>query len=141
MWSESTFESRLSQPFIEEYLVGDGGKGKRTLHVLPPLPSLKKQCLASLESEPVPRDSSRIRKQYPTNPIQEPRIGSSGKEPIPLDDEEEQVDYGHNDTDTYLTELEDAGDLGDIGISDDESDFGAVGEAMSTPFSMSGGLN
>ncbi|ONK74132.1 uncharacterized protein A4U43_C03F3100 [Asparagus officinalis] len=38
-----------------------------------------------------------------------------GKEPIPLDDKEEQVDYGHDDIDAYLTEPEDAGNLGDVG--------------------------
>ncbi|ONK80254.1 uncharacterized protein A4U43_C01F15590 [Asparagus officinalis] len=33
------------------------------------------------------RDSSRIREESPVVPVQEPRIGSLGKEPIPLDDE------------------------------------------------------
>ncbi|ONK56156.1 uncharacterized protein A4U43_C10F4720 [Asparagus officinalis] len=74
--------------------------------------------------------------------MQEPRIGSSSKEPIPLDAIEEQVDYGHDDTDAYLTEPDDTGDIGDIGGSsymlDDEPDFEIVGEAMPTSFLASG---
>ncbi|ONK76068.1 uncharacterized protein A4U43_C03F23550 [Asparagus officinalis] len=68
------------------------------------------------------------------------KIGS--KEPIPLDDKEEQVDYGHNDTNAYLTNPDDVGNLGDIGSSlympDDESDFGTIGEAIPTYFPTSG---
>ncbi|ONK60815.1 uncharacterized protein A4U43_C08F22950 [Asparagus officinalis] len=41
----------------------------------------------------------------------------SDKESIPLDDEEEQVDYGHDNTDAYLTEPDDIGDIGNIGSS------------------------
>ncbi|ONK76296.1 uncharacterized protein A4U43_C03F26120 [Asparagus officinalis] len=80
----------------------------------------------------MPRDSSRTREESPAVPVQEPRIASSGKEPIPLDNEEEQVEYGHDDINAYLTKLEDACDLCDIGGSDDESDFGITDEEMPT---------
>ncbi|ONK76246.1 uncharacterized protein A4U43_C03F25560 [Asparagus officinalis] len=115
-------------------------KGKKPLHVPAPLPSLKKQWLASHKPGPVPRDSSRTREESPAVPVQKPRIGSSGKEPIPLEDKEEQVDYGHDNTDSYLTDPEDACNLGDIGDSNDESDFRVVGKAMLTPFPTSGGF-
>ncbi|ONK78033.1 uncharacterized protein A4U43_C02F13490 [Asparagus officinalis] len=86
-------------------------------------------------TKPVPKGSSRIREESPIVPVQGPRIGSSGKESIPLDNKEEQVDYGHDDTDAYLTELDDVGDISDI---DDEHDFRIVGEAMPTSFLVSG---
>ncbi|ONK72579.1 uncharacterized protein A4U43_C04F20880 [Asparagus officinalis] len=88
----------------------------------------------------MPRDSSWTREESPAILVQEPRVGSSSKEPIPLDNEEEQVDYGHDDTDTNLTKPEDADHIGDVEGLDDEYDFEAVGEAMSTPFPVSGGF-
>ncbi|ONK61093.1 uncharacterized protein A4U43_C08F26180 [Asparagus officinalis] len=57
------------------------------------------------------------------------RFFQERKEPIPLDDKEEQVNYGHDDTDAYLTELDDI---------DDESDFETMGEVMPTSFPLSG---
>ncbi|ONK80569.1 uncharacterized protein A4U43_C01F19290 [Asparagus officinalis] len=69
------------------------------------------------------------------------RFFHTSKEPIPLEDKKEQVDYGHDDIDAYLTEPDDASDLGDIGGSsympDDESDFENMGEAMPTSFPVS----
>ncbi|ONK72968.1 uncharacterized protein A4U43_C04F25550 [Asparagus officinalis] len=61
-----------------------------------------------------------------------------GKEHIPLDDEEEQKDYGNGNTDAYLTEPDDVGDLGDIGSSDDDSDFGIMLKQCLGLFLMSG---
>ncbi|ONK69110.1 uncharacterized protein A4U43_C05F19460, partial [Asparagus officinalis] len=51
-------------------------------------------------------------------------------------DDEEQVDYVHDDTNVYLTEPEDAGDACDIG--DDEPNFGAMGEVAPSLFSTGG---
>ncbi|ONK60909.1 uncharacterized protein A4U43_C08F23960 [Asparagus officinalis] len=75
----------------------------------------------------MPRGSSRIKEESPTVLVQEPQIGSS-------EDEEEKVDYGHDNTDDYLTELDDAGDIGDIS----SSLYMPVGEAMATSFLASG---
>ncbi|ONK63960.1 uncharacterized protein A4U43_C07F20680 [Asparagus officinalis] len=97
-------------------------KGKRPLHIPPPPQASKKQRLASPKPESMLGGSFRIREESPAVPVREPRIGSSGKEPIPLDDEEEQVDNRHDDTDVYLTEPDDAGNI------DDGPDFGTVGE-------------
>ncbi|ONK80827.1 uncharacterized protein A4U43_C01F22210 [Asparagus officinalis] len=66
-------------------------------------------------------------------------LGLALQEPIPLEDKDEQVDYGHDDIDAYLTELEDACDLGDVGGLDDDSDFGIASEEMLTSLSLSGG--
>ncbi|ONK71954.1 uncharacterized protein A4U43_C04F14110 [Asparagus officinalis] len=85
-------------------------EGKRSLHIPPPPPPSKKQRLASPEPEPLLGDSLRIREESPIVPVQEPRVSFS-------DDDEEKVDYGYDDTDAYLTELEDAGDAGDVGGS------------------------
>ncbi|ONK64193.1 uncharacterized protein A4U43_C07F23070 [Asparagus officinalis] len=63
-----------------------------------------------------------------------------GKETIPLDDKEEQVDYGHDDNDAYLIEPEDAENSSDVGGSDNDSDFTAMSEAMLAPFPMSSGF-
>ncbi|ONK57975.1 uncharacterized protein A4U43_C09F6350 [Asparagus officinalis] len=99
-------------------------EGKRSLHIPPPPPPSKKQRLASPEPEPLLGDSLRIREESPIVPVQEPRVSFS-------DDDEEKVDYGYDDTDAYLTELEDAGDAGDVGGSsympDDEPNFEAMG--------------
>ncbi|ONK73391.1 uncharacterized protein A4U43_C04F31000 [Asparagus officinalis] len=114
------------------------GKGKRPLHVPLSLPSSKKLHLASPEPESVPRDSSRVREDTHVVRTQEPKVGSSGKEPILLDDEEIQVDYGHDDTDAYLTEPEDVGNFGDVSSSDDESDFGIAGEEIPPSLPPSG---
>ncbi|ONK80590.1 uncharacterized protein A4U43_C01F19530 [Asparagus officinalis] len=73
-------------------------------------------------------------------PPSEFQVSKTVKEPIPLDYKEEQVDYGHDDTDAYLTEPKNAGDLGDVGSSDDESDFEAMSEATLAPFPMSSGF-
>ncbi|ONK60129.1 uncharacterized protein A4U43_C08F14620 [Asparagus officinalis] len=60
---------------------------------------------------------------------------------ISLDDDEEKMDYEHDDTDAYLIEIEDASDAGNIGGSlympDDKPDFGAMGE-VAQAFSTSG---
>ncbi|ONK78071.1 uncharacterized protein A4U43_C02F13990 [Asparagus officinalis] len=65
-----------------------------------------------------------------------------GKESILLDDDEEQVDYEPDDTDTYLTEPYNVGLDGDIDVSsyipDDEPDFGTMGEAVPVSFPTGG---
>ncbi|ONK73163.1 uncharacterized protein A4U43_C04F27920 [Asparagus officinalis] len=63
---------------------------------------------------------------------------TSCKEPIPLDNKEEQVDYGQDDTDVYLTEPKDVGNFSDVGGSDDESDFRIMGEDMLLSLPLSG---
>ncbi|ONK64538.1 uncharacterized protein A4U43_C07F27140 [Asparagus officinalis] len=79
-------------------------KGKQSLHI-PPLQSpSKKQCLVNPELEPVPRDSSRVREESPVVPIQDPKVISSGKEPIHVDDNVELVDYEDDDPNTYSIE-------------------------------------
>ncbi|ONK78181.1 uncharacterized protein A4U43_C02F15390 [Asparagus officinalis] len=82
------------------------GKENRSLHISPPPPSSKKQRLASPEPKPMARDSLRTREEFSAILVQGP-----SKEPIPIDDEEEQVDYEHDDTDAYLTRPNDSGDL------------------------------
>ncbi|ONK60106.1 uncharacterized protein A4U43_C08F14390 [Asparagus officinalis] len=76
--------------------------------------------------------SSRISEESLAVPVQVPRIGSSGKDPIPLNDKEKQVDYGHDDTDAYLIEPDDVGNI------DYEPDFRTMDEAMPTSFLVSG---
>ncbi|ONK64346.1 uncharacterized protein A4U43_C07F24860 [Asparagus officinalis] len=62
------------------------------------------------------------------------------KEPIPLDDEEEHMDYRHDDTNDYLIEPDDAGNFSDVGGSDDESNFATSREDGRQPRSgRSGG--
>ncbi|ONK76191.1 uncharacterized protein A4U43_C03F24900 [Asparagus officinalis] len=59
----------LTAPVIRQETPGRGqGKGKRLLHPPPPQPS-KKQRLASPELEPMPRGSSRIRKESLAVPV------------------------------------------------------------------------
>ncbi|ONK80016.1 uncharacterized protein A4U43_C01F12880 [Asparagus officinalis] len=101
----SSFESGLSQQFVEEYLIGDGEK-ERGYNVFLLLYVLRK----------------------------------IGKDHIPLNSKEEQVDYGHDDTNAYLTKPKDASDLGDIGSSDNESNFRIAGEEMPTSLPPSGGF-
>ncbi|ONK80189.1 uncharacterized protein A4U43_C01F14890 [Asparagus officinalis] len=129
--------SKSRAPILQEFLakgvpdegLGDTSKGKRPLHVPPPLSPSKKQRLAFPEPKPMPRDSSRIREESTVVIVQESRVDPSGKEPVPLDNDEEQVHYEYDDTDTYLTELDDA---------DDESDFETMSEAVPVMFPTSG---
>ncbi|ONK58317.1 uncharacterized protein A4U43_C09F10960 [Asparagus officinalis] len=65
----------------------------------------------------MPRDSLRIREEFPVVLMQKTKVSPSGKESIPLDDDEEQVDCEHDDTDAYLTEPDDEGLDGDINSS------------------------
>ncbi|ONK78220.1 uncharacterized protein A4U43_C02F15870 [Asparagus officinalis] len=74
------------------------------------------------------RDSSRVRKDPPVYPVQEPKMMKRNKWIM------------GDDTDAYLTVPKDAGNFGDIGGSDDESDFEAVSEAMHAPFPTSSGF-
>ncbi|ONK73171.1 uncharacterized protein A4U43_C04F28010 [Asparagus officinalis] len=62
------------------------------------------------------------------------------KEPIPLDDDEEQVDYENDDIDAYLIEPGDASFDNNVSGSsykpDDDLNFKAIGEAIPTLFLM-----
>ncbi|ONK80374.1 uncharacterized protein A4U43_C01F25620 [Asparagus officinalis] len=119
------------------------------------MPPSKKQHLASPGPESMPRDSLRIREESIVVPMQEPRVIPSGdlylyictthlevpladihflyacKEPIPLDNDEKEVDYEYDDTNAYLTKPDDV---------DDEPDFEAIGEAVPLSFPTSSHL-
>ncbi|ONK60133.1 uncharacterized protein A4U43_C08F14660 [Asparagus officinalis] len=66
------------------------------------------------------------------------RFFYAGKELIPLNDEEEQVDYGHDDTDAYLIKPDDEGNFVNVSGLDDESDFGIEGKEMPLSLPLSG---
>ncbi|ONK58286.1 uncharacterized protein A4U43_C09F10610 [Asparagus officinalis] len=124
---------------------GRDNKGKRPLLLPPPHPPSKKQHLKSLEPKHVLRDSLRVKEESPMVPVQESRIIPSCKEAIPLDqdDDEKQVDYEPDDTDTHLSEPIDIGFSGNIGdssymLANGETDLGIKGKAVPSSFLASG---
>ncbi|ONK58248.1 uncharacterized protein A4U43_C09F10150 [Asparagus officinalis] len=98
----------------------------------PLLPPSKKQPLVTPEPKLVHRDYLRVEEEYPAVPMQEPRVSSL--EPIPLDDEE-KMDYEHNDIETYLIEPNEADFNDDVGGS---SYMLAMGKAIPMSFHVDG---